>query len=70
MICAVRNQIKIQENNYVDIIFTGCVLSSDKHLMIDLARQEKEQLIMRTDINLPPEIKDQLDEQGIRRGQD
>lgn len=38
--------------------------------MLDLTRREKEQLSIRTDINLPKEILESMDEFGHRFGED
>lgn len=46
----------------IDIIFTGAVLKTNSHQMLDLYKDEKSQLNIRTDIDLPTEIKECIDE--------
>jgi hypothetical protein len=48
----------------VDVIFTGAVLKTSNHLLLDLYKKEKEQLNVRTDITLPDKIKEAMDENG------
>jgi hypothetical protein len=38
--------------------------------MLELYKKEKEQLNIRTDINLPETIKEAIDEQGQKSGED
>jgi hypothetical protein len=54
----------------IDIIFTGAVLKTSNHLMLDLYKKEKDQLNIRTDISLPDKIKEALDEHGEKVGED
>jgi|LauGreDrversion4_2_1035121.scaffolds.fasta_scaffold788826_1 hypothetical protein len=54
----------------IDIIFTGAVLKTSHHLLLDLNKLEKEHLNVRTDINLPEKIKEAIDENGQKAGED
>ena len=55
--------MKIHDTNYIDIIFTGAILHTDKHQMLDLYINEKTSLSIRSDITLPKEIQECIDEQ-------
>lgn len=54
----------------IDVVFDGCVLKTAKHQLLDLYKQEKEQLSIRSDINLPKEIREAINEQGKLMGSD
>lgn len=63
MIISLRTQVKLHDSsNDVDIIFTGAVLKVKEHQMIDQSIHEKEQLIVKSDIELPKEVKEAFNE--------
>lgn len=70
IVCSLKSQVKINDNNMIDVIFTASILRKPEHQMLELYKREKDLLDVRSDINLPDKIKEALDEQGQKLGED
>lgn len=42
VICSLKSQVKLHDNCMIDIIFTGAVLKTSSHLLLDLYKKEKD----------------------------
>jgi hypothetical protein len=57
IVCSLKSQVKIHDNNMIDIVFQASVIEDpQQHQMLDLYKVEKQMLDIRTDIKLPKEI--------------